>query len=87
VETQNYPISFHKLWTECRFVLIKLAFYLLAWLYFKESIVCVSDLSRTIRADFIDARNDVRAFIADQGLLSTSVLASDVTESEANAEK
>ena len=36
--------------------------------------------------DFIGTCNDVRASIADQGSLFTSVLVSDGTESEANTE-
>jgi len=43
--------------------------------------------SHTIRDNFIGAYNDVRAFIADQESLSTSILVSDGTESEANEEK
>ena len=40
-----------------------------------------------LKDDFIDTCIDVRASIADQGSLSTSVLVSDGTESEANTEK
>ena len=43
--------------------------------------------SRTRRNDFIGACNDVKAFIAGQGSLSTSVLVSDATESDEHAEK
>jgi len=39
-----------------------------------------------IRDDFIGACNNDKASIADQGSLSTSILASDGTESKANAE-
>jgi len=39
----------------------------------------------TIR-DFVAACNDVKAFIANLGSLSTSVLVSDVIESETNVE-
>ena len=49
---------------------------------------CASLTSRyVLRNDFIGTCNNVRASIADQGSLSTSVLVSDDTESEANAEK
>jgi len=40
-----------------------------------------------MKDDLIGACNDIRASIADQGSLSTSVLVSDGTESEANIEK
>jgi len=43
--------------------------------------------SRTRKDDFVGTCNVVKVFIADQGSLSTSVLVSDGTESEANAEK
>jgi len=41
----------------------------------------------TIRGYFIGARNDFRAFFADQESLFTSALVYDGTESEGNAEK
>jgi len=49
-----------------------------------KRVLCASLIfSRTIRDDFIGTQNDVRAFITDQGSLSTSVLVSDSAESEA----
>ena len=49
---------------------------------------CVSLTSWYVsKDDFIGKCNDVRAFIADQGSLSTLVLVSDGTESEAKTEK
>jgi len=49
---------------------------------------CVSPTSwYVLRDDFTGTCNDVRASIADQGSLSTSVLVSDGAESEANTEK
>jgi len=59
---------------------------LLGW-YLERALSASLISSRTIRDDFISAYDDVRGFIADQGSLSMSVLVSDGTESEANAEK
>ena len=49
---------------------------------------CASPTSwYVLKDDFIGTCNDVRASIADQGSLSTYVLVSDGTESEADTEK
>ena len=49
---------------------------------------CVSPTSWYVsKDDFIGTCNKVKASIADQGSLSTLVLVSDGTESEANTEK
>ena len=53
----------------------------------KNALHASSVFSLTIRDDFIGECNDVRASIADQGSLFTSVLVSDDVESEVNAEK
>jgi len=49
---------------------------------------CASSIfSHAKRDDFVGACNDIKAFIADQELLSMSLLISDGTESKANTEK
>jgi len=85
VEIQNYSQSFHKLRAQFWSAWIKSAFDPSFGWYFKESSVCASHLTR--RDDFISARNNVKAFIADQGSFPMSVLVSDGTEFEANAER
>ena len=53
----------------------------------KRALRVSSIFSHTIIDGFIGARNDVRASIADQGQLSTSVLVSDDIKSKASTEK
>ena len=53
----------------------------------KRASCVLSIFSHTKRDEFVGVCNDVKAFIADQGSLFTSVLVSDSAESKANAEK
>ena len=86
VETQNHPLNSHKLRARFRSAQIESAFHPFFGWYFKEGVVCASNLLRTRRNDFIGAHNNVKALIADQGSLFTSVLVSNGIESKANIE-
>jgi len=80
VETQNYHLSLTQLFQ------IDLAFESPAGTS-KRALRASLIFLRTIRNDFIGARNDIRASITNQGSLSMSVLVSNGTELEANVEK
>jgi len=87
LEIHRCLLNFHELLAQIQIFQIELAFDPCTWLALQRWLIACHWSFMHHEEDLTGWSNNVKASIADKGSLSTSVLVSDSTESEANTKR